>query len=77
MKLEAKVVVLSVRPYSFPDRDTRQPVEMTEVVFKDEQGQIYKTSKRGIADIREGEYEITINVIPGEYLKPKLGVIEF
>jgi len=76
MKCEFEVNVLSTRPYVFTDKDSGVKTEMTEIVYQDDEGQLYKSSKRGIVT-RTGKTVIVINIRPGAVLKPEVGVIEF
>jgi len=76
MKCEFEVNVLSTRPYVFQDKATGSTVEMTEIVFSDDEGIVYKTSKKGIVNV-EGSTTITINIRSNQFLKPEVGVIDF
>jgi len=75
MKCEFEVNVISTRPYVFQDRE-KGGVEMTEVIYQDDEGQVYKSSKRGKVNVT-GKTTITINIRPNPSLKPEVGVIEF
>jgi len=75
MKCEFEVNVITTRPYVFQDK-VKGDVEMTEIVYQDDEGQIYKSSKRGIVNVT-GKTTITINIRPNQLLKPEIGVIEF
>jgi len=77
MKVKATLEVISSRPYSFPDKETKEAVNVVEIFFKDSEGRIFKTTKRGKEAIKEGEWEVTINIIPNDKLHPSVGVIEF
>jgi len=77
MKVNATVSVLAVRHFSFDDKETKLPVEMTEVVFKTDEGELYKVFKRGAQAINEGRYDITVTISPDNAMRPKIGVIEF
>jgi len=76
MKCEFEVNVLSTRPYVFNDREKGTQVEMTEIVFQDDEGNIYKTSKRGVVTV-DGKTVITLKIRANQFLKPEVGVIEF
>jgi len=74
-----EVEVISVRKYTLIDRDTKQPREMLEVVFKSKEGEIFRVSKRPNEDapIEVGHYTLDFQVIPDETLKPRIGTIHF
>jgi len=76
MKCEYEVFVLSTRPYVFNDREKGIQTEMTEIVFKDDEENVYKTSKRGVVTA-DGKTVITLKIRPNQFLKPEVGVIEF
>ena len=80
MKLKANVEVLSVRPYVYNNRIKNTEQKMAEIVFKTKDNDLFRVSKRVYDDstpITQGEWEITINVIPTRDLKPEVSVIEF
>lgn len=77
MKCTFEVNVLSSRPYAFADKTTGAEVEMTEIVFLDDDGSVFKASKRGLLDIKQGKHSIVLNVKPNASLKAEVGVIEF
>jgi len=77
MKCEFEVTVLSTRPYTYVDKVKGENVEMTEVVYQDEEGNVYKSSKRGVVHVKSGPTVITINIRANQFLKPEVGVIEF
>jgi len=76
MKCEYEVNVLSTRPYVFNDREKGTQTEMTEIVYQDDEGNVYKTSKRGVVTAK-GKTVITLTVRSNQFLKPEVGVIEF
>jgi len=78
MKVKYNVTILSTRAYSFPDKETSLPVEMTEVIFRDDEGNLFKSQKKGVYTLEDGvSHDITINIRSSPDLKPVLGVIEF
>jgi len=77
MKVKAQIDVIGSRAYTFPDSKTNEPVAVIEILFKDSEGRLFKTTKRGTEELAEGLTDVIINIIPNDKLRPSVGVIEF